>query len=60
MGQPTSGVTQRVGRTQLWQYVPLSTLREFGYAEQAFRYLLGTRLALLFFQSLIFTAQFTP
>lgn len=57
MGQPTSGVAQRAGHTQLWQHVPVLAAAERGFGEHQFRLLLGARLSLLFFQSLLLIGQ---
>lgn len=56
MGQPTSGLLQRVGRSQLWQHTPFLSLRERGFAEHQARFHFGTRFAALYFQSLVFNS----
>jgi hypothetical protein len=54
MGQPTSGIAQRVGKTQLWQHTPAIAVTEGGFGEQQFRLLMGAKFSVLFFQSLLY------
>jgi hypothetical protein len=56
MGQPTSGITQRAGRSQCWQHVPTISALERGFGEHQFRLTLAAKLTLLFFQSLALPA----
>lgn len=56
MGQPTAALTQRVGRTQLWQNVPGLGQRDRGFGEHLSRLGLSNKLAAIFFQSLVVTA----
>ena len=53
MGQPTSGLAQRVGRTQLWQHLPSVAAPEGGFGEHQFRVLVGARFSILFLQSML-------
>ena len=57
MGQPTSGIAQRAGYTQLWQHTLNLEVYERGYGEQQFRISIGARLALLLFQSLLLVGR---
>lgn len=54
MGQPTNGIAQRTGKTQLWQFVPAVGRQERNFGEHQFKLALGIKLLLLFFQSLIY------
>ena len=53
MGQPTSGITQRVGRAQVWQHTPSMISSEKGFGEHIYRLTLAAKLSVLFFQSLV-------
>jgi hypothetical protein len=53
MGQPTHGITQRVGKAQLWQHVAFFSATETSYGENLFKLQLGSKLATLFFLSLV-------
>lgn len=53
MGQPTSGLAQRVGRTQLWQHLPGVAAPEGGFGEHQFRVLVGARFSILLLQSML-------
>jgi hypothetical protein len=55
MGQPTAALTQRVGRTQLWQNIPGLGQRERGFGEHLSRLGLSNKLSAIFFQSLVVT-----
>ncbi len=53
MGQPTSALTQRAGRSQLWEHLSGISVVERGYTDHLTRILFGVRLVILFFQSLV-------
>jgi len=53
MGQPTHGITQRAGKCQMWQHMSFFSLGETSYGENMFKIQLGSKLAALFFLSLV-------
>jgi hypothetical protein len=53
MGQPTSGLGQRVNHTQLSEHMPLLTQRERGFGEHQFRMFIGAKLILVLLQSAV-------
>lgn len=52
MGQPTHGITQRVGKNQTWTHVVSCVAKETSYGESIFKLSLGAKLSTLFFLSL--------
>lgn len=52
MGQPTHPLTQRVGRTQLWEHDTSLSLRSRMFTEYTHRALYASRLFALFLTSL--------
>lgn len=54
MGQPTHGVSQRVGKNQMWRHMAFFSLKETSYGENNLKLHLGLRLSTLFFLSLVF------
>jgi hypothetical protein len=57
MGQPTAGIAQRTGYTQVWQHTPLLGPGERGFGDQQHRVMLGAQLSVLFFQSLVLAGR---
>ncbi len=53
MGQPTHGITQRVGKNQAWSQMFSCAVRETSYGESVFKLSLGIKLSTLFFLSLV-------
>lgn len=53
MGQPSSPVALRCGHTQLWSHAQGILSLERGQGEYTYRFHVGARLAVLFFQALV-------
>jgi hypothetical protein len=53
MGQPTHGITQRVGKNQAWTQMFTCAPRETSYGESVLKLSLGAKLSTLFFLSLV-------
>lgn len=48
MGQPTHSLTQHVGKTQFWQFMPAFGACELAYADAQFKLTLAAKLAPIF------------